>query len=148
MSRRAPGVPHRLRRERGFTLLEVLIAFALLAMALTLLLGTLSGATRQVGQADARTRAVLHAQSLLAETGIEAPLREGRQQGAWEQGRYRWMLEVRPYAEPRGPALDAATDGGPRLLEMHLQVSWERPRGGRLEWRTLRWVPARLEAAP
>ncbi|MBW8810817.1 MAG: prepilin-type N-terminal cleavage/methylation domain-containing protein, partial [Lysobacter sp.] len=34
-------------RQRGYTLLEVIVAFALLAMALTLLLGTLSGAAKQ-----------------------------------------------------------------------------------------------------
>ena len=41
-------------RQRGYTLLEVIVAFALLAMALTLLLGILSGSARQVRQsADA-----------------------------------------------------------------------------------------------
>ena len=69
MTRSRSGLRGR-RHARGFTLLEVLVAFALLAIALTLLLGTLSGAARQVGQADARTRAVLHAQSLLASVGI------------------------------------------------------------------------------
>ena len=59
---------------RGFTLIEVIIAFALLALALTLLLGSLSGAARQVGQADVRSRATLYAQSLLASTGVETPL--------------------------------------------------------------------------
>lgn len=135
---------------RGFTLLEVLVAFALLAIALTLLLGTLSGAARQVGQADVRTRAVLHAQSLLAGAGVDTPLQEGRTQGQWEDGRYQWNLQVRPYVEERTSGTAAVTDlaTGPRLLELQLQVHWEQPRSGSLAWRTLRLLPPALEAAP
>lgn len=144
--RRRGGPP----RARGFTLLEVLVAFALLAVALTLLLGTLSGAVRQVGQADLRSRAVLHAQSLLAGIGVQAPLQEGRQQGDWEDGRYQWTLQVRPYVEPHAAAgvAPAAPVASARLLELELRVRWTRPHGGELAWRTLRLVPPALEAAP
>ena len=45
-----------MKRQRGYTLLEVIVAFALLALALTLLLGTLSGGVRQVRAADQATR--------------------------------------------------------------------------------------------
>ena len=86
---------------RGFTLLEVIVAFALLGLALTLLLGSLSGGARQVREAELRTRAVLHAQSLLASAGVDAPLQAGSQSGEWEQGRYHWQLQVQPWSEPR-----------------------------------------------
>lgn len=144
---RARSGPPR-RHAQGFTLLEVLVAFALLALSLTLLLGTLSGAALQVGQADLRSRAVLHAQSLLAGAGVQAPLQEGRQQGQWENNRYQWSLQVRPYVEPR--AGNAASDiaAGPRLVELELQVRWAQQRGGQLTWRTLRLLPPVLESAP
>ncbi len=67
------------RCRRGYTLIEVIVAFALLALALTLLLGTLSGATRQVRWAGDAGRAALHAQSLLDQQGIDAPIRAGQQ---------------------------------------------------------------------
>lgn len=140
--------PH--RKVGGFSLLEVLVAFALLALSLTLLLGTLSGAARQVGQADARSRAVLHAQSLMGSVGVEAPLQEGHQQGQWEAGRYEWQLQVQPYRPERGAgegALPDAATAGPRLLELHLQVRWTQPRAGELNWRTLRLLPPALEGA-
>lgn len=134
-----------LHHQRGYSLLEVIVAFALLALALTLLLGSLSGASRQVREADQRTRAVLHAQSLLALTGVDAPLQEGRQQGEWEDGRYAWSLQVAPYVEPRSGALQTspvATLGGPRLAELTLQVRWGEGDGQQLQWRTLRLLPA------
>ena len=55
------------RGAAGFSLLEIIVAFAILALGLTLLLGTLSGATRQVRQAGDAGRAALHARSLLEE---------------------------------------------------------------------------------
>lgn len=138
------------QRAGGFTLLEVLIAFALLAAAMTLLLGSLSGASRLVGQADQRSRAVLHAQSLLAVAGVEEPLQPGRRQGQWEQGRYRWSLDVAPYVEPRVAPMSAdgaQALGGPRLMQLNLQVEWGTRESERLRWQTLRLLPQALEAA-
>jgi general secretion pathway protein I len=131
-----------MRTQRGYSLLEVIVAFALLALALTLLLGSLSGASRQVHNADLRTRAVLHAQSLLAATGVDAPLQVGREQGDWEDGRYRWDLQVEPYVEPRATALaPAAASSGPSLAQLTLRVSWGEREGEHLQWRSLRLVP-------
>lgn len=138
-----------MKRQRGYSLLEVIVAFALLALALTLLLGSLSGASRQVRQADLRSRAVLHAQSLLATTGVEAPLQEGERSGEWEDGRYRWHLQVAPYVEPRGDARPVAeAPGGPVLAQVSLQVSWGTADTDRLQWRTLRLLPPTPGAAP
>lgn len=131
-----------MKRQRGYSLLEVIVAFALLALALTLLLGSLSGASRQIRQADLRSRAVLHAQSLLAVTGIEAPLQAGHSAGQWEDGRYRWELDVVPYAEPRGAAAEAAAVAGPTLAQLTLQVRWGDADADRLQWRSLRLLPA------
>lgn len=138
-----------MKRQRGYSLLEVIVAFALLALALTLLLGSLSGAARQVHDADQRTRAMLHAQSLLAATGVDAPLQAGRTQGEWEDGRYRWDLQVEPYVDARRAALQPAADlaTGPTLAELTLQVRWGDSERERLQWRSLRLLPASPEAA-
>ncbi|SMR82991.1 MULTISPECIES: prepilin-type N-terminal cleavage/methylation domain-containing protein [Stenotrophomonas] len=135
-------------RARGFTLLEVIVAFALLGLALTLLLGSLSGGARQVRDAELRTRAVLHAQSLLAAAGVETPLQAGSQQGEWGQGRYHWQLQVQPWAEPRSGALPAAqSPGAPWLAELQLQVRWGDSEREQLRWRSLRLLPPALENA-
>ncbi|KAF1706091.1 type II secretion system protein XpsI [Pseudoxanthomonas sacheonensis] len=136
------------RGQRGFTLIEVIIAFALLALALTLLLGSLSGAARQIRTADDNGRATLHAQSLLAQVGVGEVLQPGRKQGTFEEGRYRWALEVEPYVDPlkqRSPQAGAGA-GAPRLLQLQLDVEWGDAAGQRLRWRTLRLAPADVNA--
>ncbi|MGH8025357.1 MAG: type II secretion system protein XpsI [Pseudoxanthomonas sp.] len=129
------------RRQRGFTLIEVIIAFALLALALTLLLGSLSGAARQIRTADDSGRATLHAQSLLAQLGVGEVLQPGRKQGTFEQGRYRWALEVEPYIDPLQRRSPQAAASASRLLQLQLEVEWGDAPGQRLRWRTLRLAP-------
>ncbi len=135
-------------RARGYTLLEVVIAFGVLALALTLLLGILTNASRQVRWSGDAGRAALHAESLMDAVDVEGPLREGRRDGDLEDGRYRWVLDVRRW---RDPALAAAPldPAAPRLFELQLTMEWGD--GGpreRLALRSLRLVPAGLEAGP
>ena len=119
---RLPPLPRSI--EGGYTLIEVLVAFAILALALTLLLGTLSGASRQVRWADDAGRAALHAQSLLDDVGVGTALQPGERSGGFEDGRYRWSLQVSPYEDPLLPP-DAMVDpAAPRLLQVWLDVRW------------------------
>lgn len=136
------------RGQRGFTLIEVIVAFALLALALTLLLGSLSGATRQVRQAQDSTRATLHAQSLLAQLGTGEALQPGRKEGRFDGGRYEWVLQVAPYADPLAArALRDAT--APQLMDVQLDVRWGERAAQSLRWRTLRLAPRDInQAAP
>lgn len=137
------------RRQRGYTLIEVIVAFALLALALTLLLGTLSGAARQVRWSDDAGRAALHAQSLLDQTGLGEPLRPGSSDGEFEDGRYRWTMEIVPWRDPSAVAQGGPRDpAAPQLLEIRLDVQWGERAAQRLRLRTLRLVPAGTEAAP
>lgn len=135
----------RRRAQRGYTLIEIVVAFAILALGLTLLLGTLSGATRQVRDAGLAGRAALHAQSLLAEHGEAA--QPGNLGGELEDGRYRWKLDVAPWQDPqpaRGPAM--VDPNGARMLRLQLEVAWGE--GGprqRVELSSLRW---RMPPAP
>ena len=138
--RRAAG--GRVTRQHGFTLIEVIVAFALLALALTLLLGTLSGAARQIRRADEGSRAALHAQSLLAQAGAGQPLRPGNEHGELEDGHFRWNLDVVPYADPASPPTAPQAVGAPRLLELRLTVAWGEDASQRLYWRSLRLTPA------
>ncbi len=127
MAHRPPAAPRPGRgrsRQAGFTLLEVIVAFAVLALALVLLLGTLSGSAREVRWSADAGRAALHAQSLLDQVGVGEPLRPGVRDGEFEDGRYRWTLHVDRYVDPtrRGP--DTIDPGAARLLLLALDVEW------------------------
>lgn len=139
-------MPPQRRHQRGFTLLEVIVAFALLALALALLLGSLSSASRQVRASADGSRATLHAQSLLAQLGAGEVLQPGRQEGGFEGGRYRWQLEVAPFADPL--AARAQVDpGAPQLFDVQLVVRWGDEPGQAMRWRTLRLAPRDVNQA-
>ena len=133
------------RAQGGYTLIEIIVAFAILALGLTMLLGTLSGATRQVRHAGDAGRAALHAQSLLAEFG-ELP-QPGTRGGELEPGRYRWRLDSAPWNAParrRGP--QRIDPNAARLLRLQLQVEWGE--GGprqRVQLSSLRLAVPRVE---
>ncbi len=104
----------------GFTLLEVLIAFAVLSMTLIAAYQLLGTGLRGSERAERVTLALLAAESKLAEIGGSAPLRAGRSGGALEGG-YRWRAEVRRHREPAatpGSALPVAA------YEVSVTVSW------------------------
>lgn len=136
------------RGARGYTLLEVVIAFGVLALALTMLLGILTNSSRQVRWSGDAGRAALLAESLLDRVDVEGPLREGRRDGQLEDGRYRWTLDVRRWRDPAtvGAPVDPAA---PRLLQLDLVMQWGEgmPRE-RVQLRSLRLAPAGVEALP
>ena len=132
-----------MKRARGYTLIEVIIAFAVLALALTLLLGTLSGASKQVRWADDAGRAALHAQSLIDQLGVGEALAPGQRQGDFENGRYRWQLDVVPWRDPAQPAdqSDQPQDlMAPSLLAVSLRVTWGEAANQQLQVSSLRLV--------
>lgn len=137
------------RAQRGYSLIEVIVAFALLALGLTLLLGTLSGATRQVRMAADGGRAALHAQSLLDGLDMDGPLQPTRRGGEFEDGAYRWQLAIEPWDEPRPPGAPQPVSESRQLYEVALTVEWgEGGAGERLQLRSLRLVQADRSVVP
>jgi len=89
------------RRNSGYTLVEVLVAFVILALALTVLLRIFSGGVRNVSVSSDYARAVLIAESRLASAGIEGILAPGETSGT-EDERFQWVQTVHEYT----PSLD------------------------------------------
>ena len=89
--------------QRGYTLIEVIVAFALLAFGLGLLLAILSGGVRQVAWAGQATRAALYADTLMSTLGADARLQAGQRKGQFEHGNYRWTMDIVRESQPVPP---------------------------------------------
>ena len=113
--------------SRGFTLLEVLVAVTILALAGVALLQLSSQGLRLLRQADDYQQAVMLADRVARVTAVGA---EGVESG--REGRFQWERRVRlvPVPEALAP--------GARLFALSVAVRWERERA--LEVASLRTV--------
>jgi general secretion pathway protein I len=83
-------------RQRGFSLLEILIAFSILALSLGILLKIFSAGVNTAGVAEEYTAAVQIAESLMAQTGVETPLQPSETAGLKHE-KYHWRVAVSPF---------------------------------------------------
>ena len=77
----------------GFTLLEILVALVIFALAFAVVAQIMHTALRQSTVARSLTGATLLARSELARVGVEVPLQVGRAEGETEDG-MRWQTEI------------------------------------------------------
>ncbi len=106
--------------SRGFTLLEVLVAFTLCAFVLAAALQLFSGGLRSTTVSQRHVIATMLAESKLAELESESPPVIGREVGSTPDG-YRWQAEVTEYYEPN--AIDL--NNSPIVLyQMTVAVAW------------------------
>ena len=119
-----------MHRQQGFTLLELLVAFAIMAISLGMLYRASGANASNVGDIDRYQRAVVLAESLLA-------LRDAVPEQGWteagESAGYQWQINSTSYATAfAGPAV-------PPLHDVHIAIRWTdgvRPR--QLDLNTLR----------
>lgn len=101
------------RSSSGFTLLEVLVALAVLALAMGALVLTASREAQSLGDERARTLAQWVAANAIAEARLSGPLpTSGRRSGEVNMGgqHWRWQLDIA-----------MATDEGIRRLDVSVR---------------------------
>lgn len=125
-------------RRGGFTLLEVLIAFTICAIALTALMEIFSTGLRAAGAARTVATAALLARSKLATLGTEQAIIPGETAGRLEGG-FDWVVVARPL-----PALGGA-DSGVVAVEVSVTV---RPTGAHDGGRAVSITSLRLVPVP
>lgn len=113
-------IPHsRPAHQRGFSLLEVIAAIMLLAIAFTALMKVAGASIGLSHNAAAYSEVAMRARSLLDSTFVGEPIRPGGRSGQFNP-QYRWQLEVTPW-NPGGPAMP----GEPlQLYQLDLTVAW------------------------
>ncbi len=116
---------------RAFTLLEVLVAMTIVALAAVALMQAASQAMRLLHQADDYQQAAMLADRVARDTTLVA---EGVDTG--QEGRFRWERRVRPVPVPETAGL--STEPAPRLHAVSVAVRWGRGRA--LEIASLRTV--------
>jgi len=114
---------HTARNDAGFTLLETLVALAILAVVFASLFDAHAIALRNIRVADDYARARVLGQSLLADavTGWAHPPLSG----SGENGRFRWAIHV---TEERAPWAIFKTKKNWRLYRVNVNVSWDKKR--------------------
>ena len=111
------------RRQRGFTLIEVVVAFVMLALILSVSFEIFSRGMSRAGDLGDRANALVVAQSRLAATGAEEVLREGVWTGESEDHRFQWQVTVRRAEELTTPP-GGKTRRRIRALFIDVHVSW------------------------
>jgi len=111
-------------RARGFSLIEVLAAFVILALVATALFQLFSGALQNASAAEDWSRAVLVAESRLAAAANAQPIVEASERGDDDDGRIRWETRVKAWEPPNvDPELARISEGmTTRLYRVEVDV--------------------------
>ncbi|MDQ7089311.1 MAG: type II secretion system protein [Methylococcales bacterium] len=109
------------KKQQGFSLLEILVAFSILAISLGIILKIFSAGLQTASLAENYTLAVEIAESLLAKTGEETPLDLGETQGQ-ENESFNWLIQVTPAELMMGAELPETLND--RVVQIKVSVSW------------------------
>lgn len=113
--------------DKGFTLVEVLVALVVLAVTAVALLQSFAGGLRASDGARQRAHAMLLAQSTLATVGVELALAPGIVNGRFDD-RFAWQVAIAPEEEGGGGSDDGSAI---KAMAVTVTISWPpgAPRG-------------------
>ena len=111
-----------MKNTKGFSLLEVVIAFAIMAISVTVLLRIFATGVNSAGLSEDYTIAVQIAESLMAKAGVDVAMEQEQSSGI-EGDKYQWNMQVRPINIDIGNP-DQTTDQ-PQYLAVTVQVEWD-----------------------
>ena len=98
-------------RRDGFTLIEVIVAMAILGISLVLIMQLFAGGLRAARTSCDYSRAVIHAKDKMAEK-TEDPVQDS---GAFDDG-FKWETEIESYRELKDDAY--------KLIKIKVRIMW------------------------
>jgi general secretion pathway protein I len=111
----------------GFTLLEVLIALAVLAMASTVTLSLITGSLGNIRKVQQRTRAIEHAEETMESALVDTSILQPTSLSGTFQDGTSWIVRVEEYTEldkQTQSGLTTATAAGiPKLLAYTVETT-------------------------
>ncbi len=125
-------------KQNGFTLIEVMVAFTIMALGLAALLQAFSSGLRNIGVAESYAVAAMEARSKLAEIGQVIDLEAGQSGGDLDSGGT-WRAVVEPY-ETGTPGVEEV---GVQLKAFSVAVTVTWDEGRELTLRSLRLATER-----
>ncbi len=120
---------HGAKFRLGFTLLEVMVAMAIVGLGIVTLLQIFSSGLRLGTKSSERTEAILYGRQVMDDALIRRDVRRGREDGSFEN-KYRWVLRTDPVREESVLELSSGWELEQVTLEM----------GNLVQMKTLRLV--------
>lgn len=106
-------------KDKGFSLLEILVAFSILAISLGILLKIFSSGLNTAIISEDYIIATQIAESLMAKSGIEEPLTIGETSGV-EAEKYHWKVSVENFVNPIVEEEKASVE----FMDVQVVVEW------------------------
>lgn len=127
------------RSEQGFSLIEVLVAFAILVLAMGALMTAFGSAATLSSVSQDRALAMDHAQSVLDGLDVEPSSTPAHSTGRFEDG-FRWIADVTPYGSKDDREAWIADP-----YEIKVRVLWGQQHIREVQLQTLRLLPRQIK---
>lgn len=112
------------RQQGGFTILEVLVAFMVASLLLSVILTGFSSGMTQLVRADRISQGAIVAQSRLAEVGVLQPLQAQSYEGRDDQfPDFHWQVNIVPF---KWDIAQSLAEAGSTMYRVDVEVFWTR----------------------
>jgi prepilin-type N-terminal cleavage/methylation domain-containing protein len=112
------------RAERGFTLIEIVVAIAILGIGVVVIIELFGGGLRLERTSEEYTKAVGYARMKMEEISFVPSLEEGIQEGEFDRD-YRWQVEVRKVDLIPSRGIETSYRPPVELYYVRIEVLWK-----------------------